>query len=380
MNLRTALLAAALTASVTGLASAQSMTSASIGPGLYFSVGAGWNKLKDTDLSNVSATPFGSTVVDLSFNGGWIGQGAIGYRMPLNMLGDDVGRIEIEGAHRRNSGDDGFLRATGTNINLDGSVSQTSAMVNFLYEINTGRGLIPQIGFGAGAVNQSINSLKNAASGPAGTRVDDSTWNPAVQAIAGLYYAFNQNVSMGVRYVYFHGLGGVDGLDTRTPPATVFPDSKIDGLRNHSVLLSLRYDLGGPRRPAPQPAAVVAPSPPPPPPPAAAIQRTFLVFFDFDKSDITPEADRVITQASQNAKTAAVTRIVLTGHTDRAGSVAYNQALSIRRGEAVSRRLVQNGIPANQISVIGRGETQPLVPTADGVREPQNRRVEIVLQ
>ena len=80
------------------------------------------------------------------------------------------------------------------------------------------------------------------------------------------------------------------------------------------------------------------------------------------------------------AKAGNKTRIGVTGHTDRAGSDAYNMALSLRRANAVKDQLVREGIPAAGITVVGRGESQPLVPTADGVREPQNRRVEIVLQ
>ena len=104
------------------------------------------------------------------------------------------------------------------------------------------------------------------------------------------------------------------------------------------------------------------------------------MFFDFDKSDITAEAGRVIQQAATNAKAGNVSRIQATGHTDRAGPDRYNMALSIRRANAVKAALVSQGIPESQIVVIGKGETQPLVPTPDGVREPQNRRVEILLQ
>ena len=73
-------------------------------------------------------------------------------------------------------------------------------------------------------------------------------------------------------------------------------------------------------------------------------------------------------------------RITATGHADRSGPEDYNMALSLRRANAVKDALVRDGVPATAISVIGKGETQPLVQTADGVREPQNRRVEIVLQ
>ena len=126
-------------------------------------------------------------------------------------------------------------------------------------------------------------------------------------------------------------------------------------------------------------ATPVAAAPPPAPAPAPVPKKNFLVFFDFDRSNITADAQRVITEAAAAAKAGNVSRIQLTGHTDRSGSDQYNMALSLRRGEAVKQALIRLGIPANSISIIGRGESQPLVPTADGVREPQNRRVEILL-
>jgi len=128
--------------------------------------------------------------------------------------------------------------------------------------------------------------------------------------------------------------------------------------------------------PAPTPAPVAKPKPKPKP--APPITRSFLVFFDWDKSDITPEARQVISQASANTRKAGITRITLTGHADRSGPERYNMALSLRRANAVKREMMRNGVAAKDIAVFGRGETQPLVPTPDGVREPQNRRVEIV--
>jgi outer membrane protein OmpA-like peptidoglycan-associated protein len=122
-------------------------------------------------------------------------------------------------------------------------------------------------------------------------------------------------------------------------------------------------------------AAVAAPPPAPPPAP----KKNYLVFFDFDRSNITADAQRVIQEAATAAKAGNVARVQLTGHTDRSGSDQYNLALGTRRGEAVKQALIRLGIPAASIAVISRGESQPLVPTADGVREPQNRRVEIML-
>jgi outer membrane protein OmpA-like peptidoglycan-associated protein len=121
-------------------------------------------------------------------------------------------------------------------------------------------------------------------------------------------------------------------------------------------------------RPAPQPAT-----------PAQAEAAKFLVFFDWDKATLTPEARRIIASAADEYKRTGSTRIVTTGHTDLSGTPQYNLRLSERRAEAVKAELVRLGVPATVITTIGKGEEDPLVPTKDGVREAQNRRVEIVI-
>jgi len=111
--------------------------------------------------------------------------------------------------------------------------------------------------------------------------------------------------------------------------------------------------------------------------PAATQQAKFLVFFDWDKATLTPEARRIIANAAEDFKKSGSARIVATGHTDTSGSPAYNMRLSVRRAEAVKAELVRLGVPASEITTIGRGEEDLLVPTKDGVREAQNRRVSI---
>ena len=122
--------------------------------------------------------------------------------------------------------------------------------------------------------------------------------------------------------------------------------------------------------------------PPPPPPSQATVPavRNFLVFFDFDRSNLTPRAQAVVKEAADVAKAGRYARITCTGHTDTAGSNSYNLALSLRRANTVKDALVREGVAASSIAVVGRGEEQLLVQTRDGVREPQNRRVEIVMQ
>jgi outer membrane protein OmpA-like peptidoglycan-associated protein len=105
-----------------------------------------------------------------------------------------------------------------------------------------------------------------------------------------------------------------------------------------------------------------------------------MVFFDWDSSRLSEASLNVVRQASSAFKSKGSARITATGHTDTSGPEAYNMALSLRRANAVKDALVRDGVPAQAIAVIGRGEQSPRVPTADGVREPQNRRVEIVIQ
>ena len=101
------------------------------------------------------------------------------------------------------------------------------------------------------------------------------------------------------------------------------------------------------------------------------------MFFDWDKSDISPEAASVLNSAITAYGDCGTADIMLAGHTDRSGSVSYNMGLAERRNESVQGYLTQRGIPEALISSEAFGESMPRVETADGVREPQNRRVEI---
>jgi outer membrane protein OmpA-like peptidoglycan-associated protein len=138
--------------------------------------------------------------------------------------------------------------------------------------------------------------------------------------------------------------------------------------------VDFRYKFGGPSaEPETPPAAYV-----PPPVQAPAIPHSYLVFFDFNKSDLTPQATTIVDQAAANASPAKVTQLTVTGHTDTVGSDAYNLRLSRRRAESVAAQLEKDGIASSEIEIVAKGKRDLLVPTADGVKEPQNRRVQIV--
>jgi outer membrane protein OmpA-like peptidoglycan-associated protein len=142
--------------------------------------------------------------------------------------------------------------------------------------------------------------------------------------------------------------------------------------------VTLRYEFGPDSFGSSAPAAAYVP--PPVVAPAPSVPKSYLVFFDFNKSDLTSQATAIVDQAAKNAGPAKVTKLEVTGHTDTVGSDAYNMRLSRRRAESVAAQLEKDGIPSSEIEIVAKGKRDLLVPTADGVKEPQNRRVQIVYE
>ena len=104
----------------------------------------------------------------------------------------------------------------------------------------------------------------------------------------------------------------------------------------------------------------------------------YLVFFAWDQADLTPVTQAVLDQVAADYARGEPTRVTFAVHAVRSGSEAYNLALSAQRARYVARALAERGVPQRALDVQWFGESQPRIPTADGVREPQNRRVEIV--
>ena len=144
-------------------------------------------------------------------------------------------------------------------------------------------------------------------------------------------------------------------------------------LKSLIVIVGAALLLGACNSPPPQSAA------PPAPPPTMTQAPSFMVFFDWDRSNLSPQAMTTIQQAAAAFKSTGAARVTATGHTDTSGPDDYNMALSLRRATVVKNALISAGVPAAAISATGVGEAGLLVQTADGVREPQNRRVEIVV-
>ncbi|UYV14936.1 OmpA family protein [Porphyrobacter sp. ULC335] len=306
------------------------------------------------------------------------------------VIGYDFGpfRLEAEGGYKRAGYESlqvlnsailpgGITVPPGTLVQNESDLEIWSGMVNAMVEFGSDDGF--QI-FGGGGVG--VARMELPVNVPTvGTVIDDKATDFAWQLIGGVRLAVTDNVDLGVKYRYFVA----DNFD--------FQAANGRGLTAdysaHSVLASLTYNFGG--RAQPEPAPVMAPPPPPPvmapppprpvappPPPRPACNTgPYIVFFDFDRSDISPEASSILNNAVTAYANCGTARVMLAGHTDSSGGAQYNMALAERRNGAVRSYMTSRGVPAGQISGEAFGESQPRVPTADGVREAQNRRVEV---
>jgi outer membrane protein OmpA-like peptidoglycan-associated protein len=152
-----------------------------------------------------------------------------------------------------------------------------------------------------------------------------------------------------------------------------YPSSPNDSLEisktDHALQIGLRFDL---QRDGAAPVA-------PPKAEPMGSPKQFIVFFGFNKSNLTPEAAKVVADAAAAAKQYGSASISVVGHTDTSGSNEYNLRLSMARSAAVKAGLAANGIANSAISTSGKGESELMVQTGDGVKEPQNRRATIDL-
>ena len=348
--------------------------------GFYIGAGAGANFHNNqrlspdrglaTGLGNLGINGRGTAI----FEPGFVGVLSVGYGFGYGL------RAEIEGSYRQNElqkvrGFPGAVlsnRATGTN-------STYGVMGNLLYDFRIPGvpWFVPYIGGGAGYVWRDQDDFGvNGRGTQIALRSRAIEGSFAYQGIAGAAFPIRAVPGLAVtaEYRYLNTLP--ERFNTRVVTQATGAGLAGGTLKsenqNHSVLIGLRYAFNTPR---PAPVMAVAPMQQ-----AAPVARTYLVFFDWDRADLTDRARQIIGDAAQNARNTRSTRIEVSGHADRSGTPQYNQRLSQRRGEAVAAELVRQGVSRNEIGVQAFGESRPLVPTADNVREPQNRRVEIVLR
>jgi outer membrane protein OmpA-like peptidoglycan-associated protein len=382
MKLRTVLLAATVLA-VPVAAHAQPIE------GLYIGAGVGGNYESNTNIKALSLLDsarqdprrfqgafgpvnFGATNIYHDF--GLVGLASVGYGFGNGF------RVELEGDYRQNP--IRTITTPGVPTIAGGNTKTYGPMINALYDFDlTQYGLppyvVPYLGLGIGYQWTTFDNVTIGTTPghvPSLTNSINSTTSKfAYQAILGAAFPVTGTglaITTEFRFLgvapdeTFKGSGSFNGA----PLATKI---KIGSQFNYAGLLGVRY------------AFQAAPPPPPPAPvqaPAPAPARSYLVFFDWDRADLTDRAKQIIAEAAQNSTRVQYTRIQVNGYTDTSGTPAYNQRLSVRRAQSVAAELVRDGVPRNVISIQGFGETHLLVPTGPGVREPQNRRVEIIIQ
>jgi outer membrane protein OmpA-like peptidoglycan-associated protein len=330
-------------------------------PGWYLGLGAGYDHLNNQKLVFRSGSPpFG--VVKFSDNA--IGMVSGGYKF------DSGWRFELELAFDEHKASRFTCPTLACPFKpAKSGTTNSSALFNAAYDFDLGNywGLTLGAGVGVGDVNEYIKDSAGSFRFASGAH-NGLEW----QGIAGLHYALSDDVDMFADYRYrstevnaryFNTSGGADF-------------SRLHENNEHVALVGLRWYPWAYRQAPPPPQEAPPPPAAPPPPPAV---KTFIVFFDFDKSNLTAEAQSVVSEAVKTAKQNGAVRVMVTGHTDTVGSDKYNQALSERRADAVKDEMVRQGMDGNEIAIAGKSFHDPLVPTGPGVREPQNRRAVIDL-
>ncbi|MCR0981370.1 OmpA family protein [Roseomonas populi] len=350
--------------------------------GLYIGAGGGYNYLQGTEDSlrgNARASALAAGIspkTELNWENGWVGAASIGWG-----FGNGI-RAEVEGFYRENDLH-GIYAAGLSSRRNDGKVWQAGAMANVIYDMDlrmfgwANPIFTPYIGGGIGWSHVNVDNVRAdfrpTRSQVVGSDGEDDVF--AFQGIAGASFPLGvPGLSLTAEYRFFGTTKPeISGTQRQTITGAVTRASGSFENFNHSAMLGLRYAFNQPR-PVPAPVAAQAPAAAPAP------ARTYLVFFDFDRADLTDRARQIISEAAQAVSSTGTTRIEVAGHADRSGTPQYNQRLSMRRAEAVAAELTRRGVPRSAMSIQAFGESRPLVPTADGVREPQNRRVEIVLR
>ncbi len=306
----------------------------------------------------------------MSWDPGFIGAISSGWGFRYGL------RAELEGVFRRSEADAGsglvFSRQAG-----GGTLDTQAVMANLLWDINLSsigiphRYVLPYIGGGVGYGWSQWSNVGGSVAG-SGINLSDHGEGIVYQGMVGLSFPLDwagvPGLYAAIEYRYIAQESPI--LNARvTGPAGTSRTAPVDAAsHNSNILFALRYNFG--RSDTVAPAAAAAP----------VTARSFLVFFDWNRAELTDRARQIIAEAARARTSQAVTRIEVNGYTDTSGSAQYNQALSVRRANAVAAELVRLGVPRNEIVAQGFGETNLLVATPDSTREPQNRRVEIILR
>lgn len=324
-------------------------------------------------VTNGQAAPV--TAVRTSTFTGFNVSGELGYDFGLLRTGFEIGYQRAPLSTVFNDANIAIVGASGVNSPVNGSSNVLTLMTNLLFDVANNEKWTGSVGGGIGFAQYEASRFATGALRPF---VNDSDTRFAWQILAGLRRSISESVDLNLGYKWL----SIENINLVTANATPLQSS----FRSHSLLIGFTYNFGGaeppaPPPPPPPPAPEPAPPPPPPepapPPPPPPPPGPFIIFFDWNKATITPEANQILSDAAAAFKSSGQVSIQLAGHADKSGTDAYNDKLSERRAEAARKRLSELGVPVDVVSTTHFGEAKPLVDTADGTREPQNRRVEI---
>jgi outer membrane protein OmpA-like peptidoglycan-associated protein len=301
---------------------------------------------------------------EFNFDNNWSQHLGLGY-------GFGAFRLEGEISHRYNNfGEDQGL--------VDGNVHAWAAMLNGYWDL--WRGERADIYLGAGVGGARLNASANNG---VDQWFNDEDTVVAYQGMVGAAIHLTEQLDLDIGYRYFTAPdGSFEGTTLETVGSTIVatPTTFDADYEHHAVTVGLRWQFAAPYTPPPPPPPVVAPPPPPPPPPVATCPTSeFVVYFEWDRSNLNQAALETIDAAVNRARQCNVSGVVVVGHTDTSGSAEYNIGLSERRASVVRDALVARGIGAGSISTQARGETDLARETRDGVREPLNRRTAVTI-
>ena len=316
--------------------------------------------------------------ITVDHKAGWDADVTVGYDFGGFRAEAEVGyrQADVIGVQSTVAVPNGAVNAPAGNYpRAGGRSSALSFMVNGMFDFGDDDGVQGFLGGGVG-----VARVKGKYGLRAATRfLDDSDTVFAWQAIAGIRAPLSDSIDVSLKYRFFNA---------ENPALVDAAGRRLEGrFRSHSILGGLTFNFGGPVEeppvlptPEPTPTPTWTPTPEPTPAPVQ-VQCTpgpYIVFFDWDKSDITPEAASILDNAISNYQNCGNAQVMLAGHADRSGSASYNVGLSQRRADSVKAYLTSRGIPGGVIGTEAFGESRPRVDTADGVRELQNRRVEVM--
>lgn len=339
---------------------------------LYVSLGAGWNHAQDADFKAINKNT-------VEYDEGWLGTAAIGHRWGGNL------RTEVEGSYRRNDVD----KVTGPgSAGGSGNFHSWNVMLNQYYDFNRYAGWTPYLGVGMGASFQEASHIGNAFT-PA-TSINGWDTQFAYQGIAGLDYDITPRSTVGLRYNYF-------GTPRGRFDASAASGKALGEYNNHAILATYRWNwYTSPQRAAKPESAAMTTQPQQQPmqqdntrtqrtvftaPSEQAIEDSpYKIFFANNSAKLTSEGRKVVRDAATESRNAQSVVLHLTSNTDTTGTATHNDRLSEKRADTVRRALIAQGVDENKINVVSNAERELPIPTGDGVKEPRNRVVTIVLE